>query len=279
MKTFTLGCVPFVNAIPLIAPFEEAGSDSPVSVTYEVPSKLPEMLANGSADAVLVSSFDALTTPGRKVAAGVCIGSEHAVESVRLFSKVPFSEIRTLALDQSSMTSNALAQIILAESFGAQPTTSVEAPDQSTMLVRHDACVLIGDKGMEASSDGLQVMDLGQAWLDLTGLPFVWAMWTGTDDFTPELVQHLLAPLIPWRTAKATGSVPTIWQDLAAKRVDWPLETVASYLLRTMSFAMGDAHEAGLRAYAKLLEKHGLARGGMQWPEFVHAANPAVTGA
>ena len=130
---------------------------------------------------------------------------------------------------------------------------------------------------MEASSDGLHVLDLGQAWLELTGLPFVWAMWTGTDSLTPELVQHLQGPLIPWRQAKETGNVPEIWQDLAAKRVDWPLETVAGYLLRTMSFAMGDAHEAGLRAYAERLEKHGLARGGVQWPEFVPSPRTAAT--
>ncbi len=188
---FTVGSVPYVNAIPLVLWFEELGDSSPVEVVFDVPSKLPELLDSGQADAILVSSVDALQTPGRRMAAGVCIGSHGPVKSVRLFSKRPIREIETLALDRSSMTSNRLAHIVLAERYGIEPASHPMAPDLAKMLEECDACVLIGDIGMVAESEGLHIIDLGDEWRRLTGKPFVWAAWIGSERLSSELAAWL----------------------------------------------------------------------------------------
>src|SRR5471032_1724555 len=104
---YTVGSVPYLNAKPLVRAFEVWGEESPVNVIYEVPSKLPALLAAGEVQAIMVSSIEAFRHPGSRIAEGVCIGSQREVMSVRLFSKVPPRMIETLALDQSSMTSNA----------------------------------------------------------------------------------------------------------------------------------------------------------------------------
>ena len=96
---------------------------------------------------------------------GCSISSLGEAASVRLFSKWPFREIQSLALDASSLTSNHLAQVLLAERYGVRPTICHLAPDLSAMLSQADACVLIGDKGMEADGAGLEVMDLGSEWV------------------------------------------------------------------------------------------------------------------
>ena len=204
MAQFTVGCVPFVNAIPLVWWFEHLGQDSPVKVIYDVPSKLPALLDSGQAQAILVSSIDALRTPNRTIADGVCIGSHGPVESVRLFSRVPFPEINTLALDASSMTSNRLAQIILAEQYHTIPEVLTMPPDVQTMLEVCDACVLIGDIGMTAQSPGARILDLGAAWKDLTGLPFVWAVWTGENNLTPQLTALLNQAYVESLTSKGS---------------------------------------------------------------------------
>lgn len=156
-----------------------------VEVVYDVPSRLPALLDSGEVDAILVSSIEYLRREDLVIAADVGIMSNGPVASVRMLSKVPLDEIQTLALDESSMTSNMLAQIILAER-GVRPSLVTMEPDQAAMLAACDACVLIGDKGLEADGTGLVDVDLGEAWTELTGLPFVWALWLSKRERFPK---------------------------------------------------------------------------------------------
>lgn len=190
---YRVASVPFLNAKPLVWALEQWPDMFDVEVAYALPSQLPCELESGRAHAILVSSIDALTVPDRKIAAGCSISTHGRVLSVRLFSKVPFSEIETLALDSSSMTSNALAQIVLHEFFGCRPRVELVPPDGNSMLVEHDACVLIGDKGLVFDGRGLHELDLGEAWVQMTGLPFVWACWVGSDELNLDLVERLLS--------------------------------------------------------------------------------------
>lgn len=248
----TVGSVPYVNARPLVDHFDQLGEDSPVQVLYAVPSALPEMLETGEADAILVSSIDALTVPGRRYVEGVCIGSRGPAESVRLFSKRPFEQIESVALDQSSMTSNALAQIVLAELYGLKPRLERRPPDLNSMLGDHDAALLIGDLGMRANGSGLHVLDLGAAWQRLTGLPFVWALWTGGDGLTPALARHLqnacctslneLEGVIA-RTIRRSG-----WQEGMCRR----------YLSETMNYRLEAKDLDGLKTFGELCLRHGI---------------------
>jgi chorismate dehydratase len=282
MKQFIVGCVPYANAIPLVAWFEGKGERSPVKVIYDVPSKLPELLDSGRADAILVSSVDALRVPGRRMAEGVCIGSHGAVKSVRLFSKVPPKQIKSLALDQSSMTSNRLAQVVLRERYGIVPEGKPELPDLAKMLETHDACVLIGDIGMTAPSDGLYVLDLGEEWRRLTGRPFVWAAWIGGERLTPDLVAWLytasrvynagrdihnrefgarLTRLLMWRwlnemnepTEAYVEQQRTNLIEIAKAKVDWPEDVLRDYFFEVMVYDMDETVLEGYRTFQKLL--------------------------
>lgn len=156
-----------------------------VEVVYDVPSRLPALLDSGEVDAILVSSIEYLRREDLVIAADVGIMSNGPVASVRMLSKVPLEEIQTLALDESSMTSNMLAQIILAERR-VRPSLVTMEPDQAAMLAECDACVLIGDKGLEADGTGLVDIDLGAAWTELTGESFTWAVWLRRADRFPE---------------------------------------------------------------------------------------------
>lgn len=263
-RSYLVGSVPYVNGRPLVLTLESSAGLAPVHVVYEVPSKLERMLSHAEADAVLASSIASLE-PGRRVAADVCIASEGAVESVRLFSKVPFEDISSLALDESSLTSNALAQIVLAESYGVRPAVQPEPPDLGRMLERHDAGVLIGDIGMRAEGAGLHVLDLGEAWTTLTGLPFVWALWIGNDGLDEPLAGMLSEAKLESRLGADAIVNPEDEPQrdahlrLIAGLCGWPLEDVRRYLTRTISFTFGERQRMGLRAFAERLREHGLA--------------------
>lgn len=243
----TLGCVPYLNARPLVAYFESEDSDQLLRVVYDEPSRLPALLDAGRADAVLASSFEALREPTRQVAMGCGICTEKEAASVRVFSKRPWREVESLALDQSSLTSNELALVILAERFGVRPRVHLAAPDLPSMLAQADAAVLIGDRGLDAVGDGLLEMDLGQEWFALTGLPFVWALWIGGEGLDGPLVSELLR-------AKTWGCKRL--QQLAehdARTSGRPLETAERYLVAIMSYDLGERQVAGLLEFQKRL--------------------------
>ncbi len=255
---YTVGSVSYTNARPLVHSL--AGK---VQVELAVPSALPELLDSGEAQAILVSSFDALSTPGRTFAEGCSIGSLGAAGSVRLFSMAPLSEIKSLALDQSSLTSNNLALIVLAEQYGIKPTTETFPPNLGKMLKSNDACVLIGDKGLATDGTGLDVMDLGQEWLNMTGLPFVWALWVGRDDLSEELVS-ILNDARAWGQAHLDEIIPD-----AMARSGWDEPTVRKYLGETMNYDLTDRHLEGLQLFRTLLIKHGLMPK-IPFPRIVH---------
>ncbi|CAN5448037.1 hypothetical protein BH11ARM1_BH11ARM1_12570 [soil metagenome] len=260
MKKFTVGSVPYGNAIPLTAWFEELGEESPISVIFDVPSKLPALLENGQADAILVSSVDALRMPSRRMAEGVCIGSNGPVKSVRVFSKVPYEQVTTLALDASSMTSNRLAQIILNERFGVRPTLADRPPNLNDMLAEFDACVLIGDIGMTADGSNLHVLDLGEEWTNLTDLPFVWAAWIGNENVTPELTKHLQTAAHHYgagRNATEQGSRAD-FIALAQTKLDWTEAMIEDYFFEVMIYDMDDRMLEGFKEFRRRLLVNGF---------------------
>ena len=284
MAQFRVGCVPYVNARPLVAAFDQPNEF--VEVVYDVPSKLPALLDAGEVDAILVSSIELLRRSDLLPIDSIGIFSNGPVRSVRLLSKVSLEEIKTLALDRNSMTSNVLAQVILAER-GVFPTTEEMNPCVNDMLATHDACVIIGDLGFEADASGLIDLDLGNAWTEMTGLPFVWALWLGKSNIP--LNGSLLASLLhsayvasgfsclqdAIMLGKMTGRGHEEEQEFdesneaevvarrnlviqsAVARSTWTFEQVESYLTHNVRFDHFLFPEA-LQEFADMINKHGF---------------------
>ena len=266
MKPFRVGCVPYLNARPLVDYLEHPALEHKVKVIYETPARLAAGLRLGELDVAMVSSYEAFVRPDLEFAPDASISTRGRVTSVRMFSKVPFEDIETLALDQGSLTSNHLVQVLLSEQYGCWPILSSEPPNQAEMLRNNDACLLIGDPGMSAPSTGLNVMDLGEAWNELTGLPFVWAGWIGAREIDPELC-HLLAEAKEWGLK--------ILESLAAKhaqKMGFEVATCISYLTAIMNYDLTQEHVEGLELFQALCIKHGLLEN--QYPIRV-AASPS----
>lgn len=142
MPTVRIGCVKFLNTLPLI---EGLGAWKDAQLVAAVPSKLCPMLLRGEVDIALASVIDAARhAPGRTdketgEGGGVggsgdggvtildvgMIGSDGPTRTVRVYSRVPFERVRTLHADTDSHTSVVLAQIILHHRFGVRPPPAV----------------------------------------------------------------------------------------------------------------------------------------------------------
>src|SRR4051794_26907150 len=172
-RTLRVGSVSFLNAKPLIYGLEEADD---VELSLAVPSRLIEGLEGGRYDVALLPVIDYQRMDNLVIVPSGGIGCDGETLTVRIFSKVPVREIRTLACDTDSHTSVALARVIFAERYGFVPEfVDWHREDERPC----DAKLLIGDKVVCEEPAGFEhQIDLGSAWRALTGLPFVFAVWT-----------------------------------------------------------------------------------------------------
>ncbi len=246
MSTVTIGSVPYLNGRPLMRWFTGTpeGRASSVSVVEAVPSRLARMLESGEIAAALVSSVELFRVPGLSHVPGCAVISDGAVESVRVFSKVPVGDIQRVALDTSSLTSVALTRIILRERYGLTPEYVSAPPNLQAMLADADAALLIGDLGYRDYGTGYVTLDLGTEWKTLTGLPFVYACWIGYPDrLTPELIS-LLQRAKEWGAQNLLAIADAEHTVLSETR-----ERARHYLTDIMRYTMGEREEAALALF------------------------------
>jgi len=170
-----VGAVTYLNSRPLYDCLPELASN--VELVVDLPSRLAAGLAAGRLDVALVPSIESFRTPGYTIVSDACVACNGPVWSIKLFSRVPVEQIRTLALDEGSLTSAALVRILLAERFGKTPELEQLPIGCSLEDSPADAVLLIGDRAIRPASRQFKlVWDLGEEWSQWTGLPFVFAM-------------------------------------------------------------------------------------------------------
>ena len=147
-------------------------------LSFAIPAECADRLADGRADIGIVPAVE-LNRQKLEVIRGTGVACHGPVRSILLISKLPFAEIRKLATDSTSRTSVALSRIILARKYGVEPEHWPQAPHIGKMLENADAALIIGDTALLLDPKTLpfHVLDLGQEWAEMTGLPMVFAVW------------------------------------------------------------------------------------------------------
>jgi len=243
MDKLKIGVVPYMNAKPFIYGFEKRADE--IDIVYGVPSVLPEMLDNDNLDLVVMPSAGYFRSTGYEIIPGSAIASNGLVESVKLFIKAPSIEkIRTVALDKDSLTSCVLTKIILWKKYSLKPEYIVLDDKRKIYSEYADAFLVIGDDAMNVREEGFIVLDLGQEWNALTGLPFVYAVWVAkADSKIPGLSKLLI-------DARECGleSVDEI-ADAEAARLGMGKERCLWYLKESIKYNLGEQEIQGLKSY------------------------------
>jgi len=251
MNPVRLGAVDYLNARPLVHGLEKR--PDLFALRFDPPSRCAVLLHEGSIDVGMIPVIEYCRGPEYRIVPGMAIVSARTVASVALFTKVPVDKVRTIAADTSSRTSNALLRILCAERFRIQPAFTPMAPDPDAMLAEHDAALIIGDPALYLDPDakGVEKIDLGEEWNDMTGLPFVWAFWAGR----PEIVSPAaVAALGEARDAGVAAS------DAIAAAYCGPERAalVQAYLRDNIQYDLGARQVQGIRAYYALATRHQL---------------------
>ena len=251
LAPFRVGSVPFLNAVPLTRGIED-------QIQFVVPSKLAEMLQRDELDAALVSITEVLFNDRYDILDGIAIASLGEVRSVFLAHKQPLEEIREVFCDTASLTSVNLLKVLLAEK-GIKPQFKPLA--SYDLAPKLDNVLLIGDRGIEfsRSEHKHQIWDLGEAWNELTKLPFVYAVWALRRGVKNEQLRRQL------REAKDFG-LDTL-DHIIASRNEFDRDFRQDYLGWHIHYHLGADEKRGIATFVELLRKHGL--GPVYNPRFV----------
>lgn len=250
-----LGAVSYLNTKPLVQGLEER--TDLFSLRFDVPSQCAALLHEGRVDLGLIPAIEYLRGNYR-IVPGVAIGSHGSIASVAMFSRVRVGKVTTLALDISSRTSVALTRILCAQHWRIAPKFMPGEPDLRAMLARADAVLIIGDPALliDPAAQGVIKTDLGSEWQAMTGLPFVYAMWSGRDGAAgPEHVAALNAARD--RGVAAIGEIAREHGGGDRAREQRALV----YLRDNLKYGLGQAEIAGLRRFHELAAEHGLVSG------------------
>lgn len=177
MRKIKVGIVNYLNTAPLIYGLEQTEISKEIELIPDYPARLAADLQNGSIDLGLVPVAVIPQLKEWHVVSDFCIGCDGPVASVCLFSEVPMEEIRTVLLDDQSRTSIALAKILLKEYWKVNVKFQPGHGDFRKEIRGSTAAVVIGDRALEQRRVSKYIYDLGAAWKDHTGLPFVFAAW------------------------------------------------------------------------------------------------------
>ncbi len=254
-----VGRIVALNMYPVYHPLEAANLPH-VEFTDGLPTTLNRKVVGGELDMSAMSSIEyarhadilELLPVGSITAAG-------AVDSIQVFSRVPFDRMRSVAVTGHSASSVALLRVLV----GPDVVFTTLTGSVWEELTHVDGVLLIADEAlaeMRAPSAPFAT-DLGERWRALTGLPMVFAVWAVRRDVADERRHELdqLGAII--REASQRHVIdPEPVVGAAAARFPFPEDFIRHYFTR-LSYDFGASERASLARFFELAHDAGeLAR-------------------
>lgn len=214
-----------------------------IELVYDYPSRIANLLLNDEIDVGLVPVAVLPRLEQYEVITDYCIGCNGPVASVCLFSEVPVDEIKVLLLDYQSKTSVALIQLLIKEHWKINPVLINTTEDFRKQITGTTAGLIIGDRAFEQRKISPYIYDLGLAWKQFTGMPFVFATWTSNKKLNDEFVRSF---------NKATQS-GILNLDKVVAGNPYNLFDLKAYYTEYISYALDDYKIKGMQLFLKKL--------------------------
>lgn len=250
MKPLRISAISYLNTAPLMWDFEHTDVGGRFDISYTLPSACARALEAGAADIGIIPAAAYTQISGLMILPGVAIASRRAVRSILLVSKLPIEQIRTVALDDSSMTSVALTKILFQKFLGGARSYASMSPEIEKMLALHDAALVIGDPALQIDRSRYRTLDLAEEWIRYTGKPFVFAFWAVRSVAATDAASHDLAEV--FQQSRDHGLESTNLDHIThqwAPRLGIPETDVRSYLTQNIHYYLDTDCLAGLQLF------------------------------
>jgi len=181
--------VSYLNTKPLLYGLEHGQMSNEVELVLDYPANLVRLLQSNQIDIGLIPVGALPSLGDYHIISDYCIGTEGEVASVAVFSEVPMEEIDTVLLDYQSRTSVMLCKILF-EKHWKKKVQFIDAKDESYIdnIRGNVAGLVIGDRALKIRSKFSYIYDLGLGWKEMTGLPFVFAVWVRKKEISGEFI-------------------------------------------------------------------------------------------
>ena len=279
MNKLRISVVQYLNTAPLVRGFTHGPLQGKYDLSFTVPSQCAEELRTGAADVAIIPAIEYQRIPNLVILPDLSIASKERVRSLLIVSKSPIREARSIALDHSSRSTQALTKILCDSRWLIAPEFFEAAPDLATMLANADAALLIGDPALRLAigaeqhvtpgRDGALVCTGGQVglpqfaklylydavheWWQLTERPAVLALWAARPEIaTPEVAADFTASL-----AYGLAHLPEICAE-AARELQLPEEELSLYLRTNIDYSLDAENLKGLNEYFAQAARLGL---------------------
>jgi chorismate dehydratase len=233
MAKARVGRIAYLNVLPIYFALEHIWGDNGFHLVRGTPAELNALMRRGEVDLLSISS-------------------KGKVGSVLLFSRVPFARLdgRTIRVSAASASGAALVKVLMAELFAVQPRYQ-RGQLASTPLEDCAAVLAIGDEALRLKNAGAMPfeLDLGEAWQELTGLPFVFGVWAVRRDFAaaqPEASDFLHRLLLRSRDW-GLGSLKELSRIAAGPFGMSPARILAYF--HQLNYSLDPEHEEGLATF------------------------------
>jgi len=216
-----------------------------IELIKDYPAIIAQDLIDGKIDMGLVPVAVIPFLKEAHLVSNYCIGAESAVASVCLFSQVPIAQIENVYLDNQSRTSVQLAQILL-KHFWKKEVTFIKAEEGYIHEIKHNtAGVIIGDRALLARSNFKYVYDLAEAWIDHTGLPFVFATWIANKPMPTDFIKSFDAA-----NEYGLKHINEVVASIQRSENSYDLHT---YFTKNISYDFSEQKKKGLALFLKSL--------------------------
>jgi chorismate dehydratase len=266
MSRLQISAISYLNTAPLMWDFEHGDAGADFDISYTIPSACADALRVGTADIGIIPAAAYATVLDLVIIPDVAIAARRAVRSILLVSRMPSKmpvdslskkdwskQVRTVALDTSSMTSVALAKILFAKWLGGARDYKPMAPDLDAMLDACDAALLIGDPALQVDRASYFTLDLAEEWKARTGKSFVFAFWAIRKLALAGRDGAAIAQI--FRKSRDHGLSPKNLETIAqewAPRLGLTVESVRVYLTHNIHYYLDPPCLEGLELYYRL---------------------------
>jgi chorismate dehydratase len=274
-----ISIVQYLNTAPLVWGFTHGPLRGKYDLSFTVPSLCAEALRTGAVDIAIIPAIEYQRILGLVILPDLAIASKNRVRSLLLVSKIPIERARSIALDSSSRSTQALVRILCANHWKNAPEFRQAAPDLAAMLKTADAALLIGDPALRLSiaiegaaaegSNGEQICDgkpvgidaaakvhiydMAAEWRRFSGQPAVLAVWAAR----PQVATHELADQFRASLEYGQAHLDEISAQ-ASRELQLPAPALKQYLCDNIDFSLDAENLRGLSYYFELCASLGI---------------------